>query len=216
VNEENGASGALTSEKELRADPVVTIDVAVSDEDVIKFDEAGYRLRFAHEKGSFKELSDEVYESLSLRSKGAYDAIKELAAQDVRIKDDPDRVTGIEFIRGAIIAASAGERVNGTKVKRGLSHYWSHLGKIGQRQAQGFRIAHDEDIVDCKAEVADGKRVLRMPDGNVESVLMVCDKERRDGIIRKQTEIRNSLGEKVSEAAAEQAIRETGVEAKPY
>jgi hypothetical protein len=191
---------------------IVTADI--TDATMLKWDKEGFQLRFAHEKGSFKVLSDEVYKDLSLASKSAYSAIKPIAEQEARL--DREAFKGIEFVRGPIIGASAQDRIHGVQLRKGLKPYFSHPGTIGKRAEQGYRIARPEDIVHTDCEKDDsGRAILRMPNGQVESILMVKDQELYDSDLAKRDAERSHLGEKVSEAKSEEVKSMTGA-ASPY
>lgn len=191
----------------------VVITSGMSDEVMLDLDQKGYRLCFAHEKGSFKELSEETIKALSPLTRAAYAAVYEIAMQESRI--DRNFAPGLEFVRGAINPSSAHERIHGTQLKPGLEGRFSRDDLLQERLEDGWRYAKSDDVVKSKAEVLNGKRILRLPTGQVESVLLVKDADTAQAKREAKVAERQAAATQATQATAAQVASLTKTPAKP-
>lgn len=210
---------ASQSTEELKMAPKVTIDVTVSDADMLDYDSKGFFLCFAVEPESFKELSDETFKALSSPSRSAYIAIKDVW-EKMKNFDPAGATPGVQFVQQFATGASAYDQIHDLKLKPGLVPFFSRPDKISDRESRGWRKATRQDIVTSRApeyrENGAGIRTLRMGDGQVESVLMVKDAEqdRTDRIARDKARV--AMGSEVEKAATEEVKAIVKGDATPY
>jgi hypothetical protein len=188
--------------------PKVIVDSTMSDESLLECDLAGMFLCFAAEPGSFKELSDETFKSLSSPSRSAYVAIKEVHTR-LKNYDHSGATPGIEFGEQYATGAPAYAQIHDLNLKPGLVPHFTRPDLIADRESRGWRKATAADIVSSKAPAYKdnslGMRALRMKDGQIESVLMVknAEQDRADRIARDKK--REFMGQEKSKAVAEEA-----------
>lgn len=208
----NPLPGTQDDDLEPKMAPKVIVDVGMTDEMLLDCDSKGMFLCFAAEPGSFKELSDETYKSLSAASRAAYVAIREV---HTKMKNyDPSGATpGIEFGEQFATGSSAYNQIHDTKLKPGLVRYFSRPDLIEDRGRRGWRKPRPGEVLHTSAPAykgnSEGLNALRMKDGQVESVLLVkdADQDLKDRIARDKK--REAMGETIQKATAEAVAQVT-------
>lgn len=151
----------------------VNITIDISPDDVIKYDNDGVKLTFAHERGAFLRLPSDVVRGLSYENKQRYFISKGMYEESLNF-DHYDK-------RNAPIRAGFATATDRLKVENGdpSKHYcWKRPDELRQAQMEGYRVVHDDSIGTFNSDPGTSHTVGM--NGIDELVLMEIPKAQRD------------------------------------
>ena len=204
------SSGAQNNETTTTRSGIVEFTSAHNYEDVLRYDRAGTRYTFAHEKGRFLELTAEQYAGLSSYGQSLYSMARQLHA-----KDDPEQNEFAKHFQvGATQQGDPLNRVRGAKVTKGLTYNYFRPDQLDGFMEQGWRYPKAGEVL-SGAKSREGHFELTQPStGATEQVLLVKDarQERKDEVARAIE--RQAIGDQHHEAIRETIEQKTGYKAE--
>lgn len=206
VSSSEKASKSEEKTKEPNVSKTIEISIDNSPEDVIKYNNDGVKLLFAHEKGRFLRLPSEVARDLSHDNKQRYFVSKGMHEETLSFDHYDQR----KFPPRPGFA-TATDRLEVRNQDPSKHYCWKRPDELRQAQMEGYRVANDPSLDTFGSETGTSRTVGEQ--GQDELVLMEIPNEKREQQRAANRDKDHQRRKGVESSAMDDMIRSGG---KPY